>query len=161
MEKVWIGKQYWRFFYFITYEDSKVYLMYDSVHLLKNVRNNLLNERHIIYLLFIYEGLKDDIVSWRFDNSILKFIKLCWCHCFPVFDMLKKNCCQNIQVKSGSQLRDHWTFITPVVNDKGGIYQVDRVTGKIFFSNEQTIADDIVPKGAVKSFKTSRQIMHR
>ena len=34
--------------------DRRTYLFYDSVHLLKNVRNNLLNFRRIVFLNFIF-----------------------------------------------------------------------------------------------------------
>ena len=37
---------------------SKVYLMYDSVHLIKNVRNNLLNSKRFVFPAFSFESLK-------------------------------------------------------------------------------------------------------
>ena len=33
-----------------------IYLFYDSVHLLKNIRNNLLNAKRFIYPQFMFNG---------------------------------------------------------------------------------------------------------
>ena len=40
--------------YFIFFEGSKIYLMFDSVHLIKNVRNNLLNTKRFVFPPFEY-----------------------------------------------------------------------------------------------------------
>ena len=48
--------------FFIFFEGSKIYLMFDSVHLLKNVRNNLLNSKRFVSP-FSYENLNDHVIS--------------------------------------------------------------------------------------------------
>ena len=47
--------------YFIHQKKSKVYLFYDSVHLLKNIRNNLLNAKRFLFPSFLFQGLSEDI----------------------------------------------------------------------------------------------------
>ena len=62
--------------FFIYYEGSKIYLMYDSVHLIKNVRNNLLNSKRFVFPPFSYEGLKDTVnltggeISWALLHEV-------------------------------------------------------------------------------------------
>ena len=46
---------------FIWYELRKIYLFYDAVHLVKNIRNNLLNYKRFIFPLFKFDGFKDPI----------------------------------------------------------------------------------------------------
>ena len=36
-----------------------IYLFYDSVHIIKNIRNNLLNRKILIFSPFSFESLKD------------------------------------------------------------------------------------------------------
>ena len=51
--------------------DGKIYLFYDSVHLLKNVRNNLLNARRFNFPSFSFHEFYDDIdvpegkITWK------------------------------------------------------------------------------------------------
>ena len=52
-------------------ENGKIYLFYDSVHLLKNIRNNLLNGRRFNFPAFSFNGFYDDInvpqgnIAWK------------------------------------------------------------------------------------------------
>ena len=54
----------------------KVYLFYDSVHLLKNIRNNLLNAKRFIFPPFLFQGFSEDInvnggeISWHLLNCV-------------------------------------------------------------------------------------------
>ena len=60
-------------------ELSTIYLFFDSVHLLKNIRNNLLNAKRFLFPLFLFSEFYDDIsvpgeVSWKllhdtYDND--------------------------------------------------------------------------------------------
>ena len=47
---------------FVEHDYQKIYLLHDTVHLIKNVRNNLLNYNRFIFLAFKYEGFKDPIL---------------------------------------------------------------------------------------------------
>ena len=55
---------------FITLNDQKIYLFFDIVHLIKNVRNNLLNKKRFLFPDFIYNGFYDPVsvkggeISW-------------------------------------------------------------------------------------------------
>ena len=57
-------------------KNGKIYLFYDSVHLLKNVRNNLLNARRIDFPSFSFHGFYDDIdvpagnVTWKLLHDV-------------------------------------------------------------------------------------------
>ena len=57
-------------------EKSKVYLFYDSVHLLKNIRNNLLNAKRFLFPSFLFQGFSEDIqfnggeISWHLLNCV-------------------------------------------------------------------------------------------
>ena len=50
--------------------------MYDSVHLIINVRNNLLNSKRFVFLAFSFEGLKDTVnltsgeISWALLHQV-------------------------------------------------------------------------------------------
>ena len=47
---------------FIEHNYQKIYLLHDAVHLIKNVRNNLLNYKRFIFPAFEYDGFKDTIL---------------------------------------------------------------------------------------------------
>ena len=47
---------------FIQHNCQKIFWLHDTVHLIKNVRNNLLNYNRFIFLAFKYEGFKDPIL---------------------------------------------------------------------------------------------------
>ena len=57
-------------------DGSKVYLFYDSVHLMKNIRNNLLNCKRFIFPAFRFSGFIDDIscgegeISWKLLHDL-------------------------------------------------------------------------------------------
>ena len=62
--------------YFIHQKKRKVYLFYDSVHLLKNIRNNLLNAKRFLFPSFLFQRFSEDIkfnggeISWRLLNCV-------------------------------------------------------------------------------------------
>ena len=47
---------------FIEHNYQKIYLLHDAVHLIKNVRNNLLNYKRFIFPAFEYDGFKNSIL---------------------------------------------------------------------------------------------------
>ena len=55
---------------FITMNGKKIYLFFDTVHLIKNVRNNLIGRKRFLFPEFHFHGLYDDIdvqggeISW-------------------------------------------------------------------------------------------------
>ena len=61
---------------FIWYELKKIYLFYDAVHLVKNIRNNLLNYKWFIFTSFKFHGFKDPIkvlggeIKWIFFHEV-------------------------------------------------------------------------------------------
>ena len=56
---------------FINFQSQKVYLFYDTVHLIKNVRNNLLSKKRLIFPQFSFFEFSDDVIvnpgqiSWK------------------------------------------------------------------------------------------------
>ena len=62
--------------YFIYFEGQKVYTMFNSVHLIKNVRNNLLNHERFIFPPFEYDGftncinVTDGEISWDLLHKV-------------------------------------------------------------------------------------------
>ena len=46
---------------YITFEGKRIYLFHDSVHLIKCIRNNLLNRKRFLFPAFSFEGFKDRI----------------------------------------------------------------------------------------------------
>ena len=56
---------------FIQHNYQKIYWLHDAVHLIENVRNNLLNYKRFIFPAFEYDGFEDPIsfkggqVSWK------------------------------------------------------------------------------------------------
>ena len=65
---------------FIQHNYQKIYWLHDAVHLIKNVRNNLLNYKRFIFPAFEYDGFKDTILfkggqtSWKLYHDVLKKI---------------------------------------------------------------------------------------
>ena len=57
---------------FINLQSQKFYLFYDSVHLIKNVRNNLLSKKWLVFPQFSFFEFNDDVIvnpgelSWKF-----------------------------------------------------------------------------------------------
>ena len=43
------------------YESQKMYLCFDIVHLIKSIRNNLLNKKGFIFPAFTFENFNDPI----------------------------------------------------------------------------------------------------
>ena len=46
---------------FMRFELRRIFLFYDAVHLVKNIRNNLLNYKRFIFSSFQFDGFKDSI----------------------------------------------------------------------------------------------------
>ena len=59
-------------------QSSRIYLFYDSVHLLKNIRNNLLNARRFIFPPFKFEEFFDPInvpggeITWKLFHDVFE-----------------------------------------------------------------------------------------
>ena len=56
---------------FINFQSQKVYLFYDTVHLIKNVRNNLLSKKRLVFPQICFFEFNDDVIvnpgeiSWK------------------------------------------------------------------------------------------------
>ena len=56
---------------YFMYESQKIYLCFDTVHLIKSIRNNLLNNKRFIFPAFTFEKFNDLIhveggeISWK------------------------------------------------------------------------------------------------
>ena len=67
----------------IEYHGQKIYLFYDTVHLLKNIRNNLLSSKVFLFPKFQFKGFDEDIsvpggeVSWRLLHDVHEKDSLC------------------------------------------------------------------------------------
>ena len=46
---------------FTEHDYQKLYLLHDAVHLINNVRNNLLNFKHFLFPAFEYDSFEDPI----------------------------------------------------------------------------------------------------
>ena len=63
---------------FIEDDYQKIYLLHDAVHLIKNVRNNLLNYKRFIFPAFKYDGFEDPIsfkdgqISWKLFDDVFE-----------------------------------------------------------------------------------------
>lgn len=58
-----------------SHESLKIYLFYDSVHILKNIRNNLLNSKRFIFPYFFYDGnfqfkIESGEINWALLHSV-------------------------------------------------------------------------------------------
>ena len=67
---------------FINFQSQKVYLFFNTVHLIKNVRNNLLNRKRFIFPEFNFCDFFDNItvnsveISWRLLHNVHEIIKI-------------------------------------------------------------------------------------
>ena len=63
---------------FMLHESRKVYLSFDTVHLIKNVRNNLLNHKRFLFLSFTFNEFKDSInvtggeLKWKMPPDVFE-----------------------------------------------------------------------------------------
>ena len=63
---------------FTQYDYQKIYWLHDAVHLIKNVRNNLLNHKRFIFPAFEYDGFEDPIsfkggqISWKLFHNVFE-----------------------------------------------------------------------------------------
>ena len=61
---------------FITFNEMKIYLFFDSVHLIKNIRNNLLNRKRFLFPAFSSTALYDNVcvtgseISWALLHKV-------------------------------------------------------------------------------------------
>ena len=61
---------------FITMNGKKIYLFFDTVHLIKNVRNNLLNRKRFLFPEFHFDGFYDNVevkggeISWGLFHKV-------------------------------------------------------------------------------------------
>ena len=60
----------------VTKDESKIYLFFDSIHLMKNIRNNLLNNKRFLFPAFSFSGFYDQIncdggeISWKLFHDV-------------------------------------------------------------------------------------------
>lgn len=78
---------------FITLNDKKIYLFYDSVHLIKNIRNNLLQRKRFIFPDFFFNKLHDEI---KFSSGEIRW-KL-------FHDVYEKDCSLDANMKAAQML---------------------------------------------------------
>ena len=63
---------------FIEHDYQKIFFLHDAVHLIKNVRNNLLNYKRFIFRAFGYDGFGDPIsfkggqISWKLFHDVFE-----------------------------------------------------------------------------------------
>ena len=61
---------------FIWYELRKTYLFYDTIHLVKNIRNNLLHHKRFVFPSFKLDGIKDPVnvpggeIKWKYFHDV-------------------------------------------------------------------------------------------
>ena len=61
---------------FFTLNDKKIFLFFDTVHLIKNIRNNLLNRKRFLFPEFHFGGFYDDVtviggeISWMLFHQV-------------------------------------------------------------------------------------------
>ena len=61
---------------FFTLNGKKIYLFFDTVHLIKNVRNNLLGRKRFLFPEFHFDGFEDNIdvpggeISWKLLHDV-------------------------------------------------------------------------------------------
>ena len=61
---------------FINFQSQKVHLFYDTVHLIKNVRNNLLSKKRLVFPQFSFFEFNDDVIvdpgeiSWKLLHDV-------------------------------------------------------------------------------------------
>ena len=68
------GEDYENFF--INFQSQKVYLFYDTVHLIKNVRNNLRSKKRLVFPQFSFFEFNEDVIvnsgemSWKLLHDV-------------------------------------------------------------------------------------------
>ena len=94
---------------FIQHNYQKIYWLHDAVHLIKNVRNNLLNYKRFIFPAFEYDGFEDPIsfkggqISWKLFHDVFEKDSLLEANLWKAPKITHKvihpgNCKQNVPV---------------------------------------------------------------
>ena len=93
----------------IIYKGQRVYLFYDSAHLVKNIRNNLFGNKRFIFPMFEFWGFDRDIVvtGGEISLSLLHDVEFMWS---AVEFMLKQ---------LPANLRESSLTFTLIINAKG------------------------------------------
>ena len=61
---------------FLKLNGKKIYLFFDTVHIIKNIRNNLLNRKRFLFPSFHFDGFSDDVsvvggeISWHLFHKL-------------------------------------------------------------------------------------------
>ena len=61
---------------FVNFQSQKVYLFYDTVHLIKNVRNNLRSKKRLVFPQFSFFEFNEDVIvnsgemSWKLLHDV-------------------------------------------------------------------------------------------
>ena len=80
------------------FNGRKVYNLYDSVHLIKNIRNNLLSSKRFIFPAFNFNAFEDDIhvdageICWRLLHDVYEKDKLLPANLRKAPSSLQKHC---------------------------------------------------------------------
>ena len=151
---------------------NKIYLFYDSVHLLKNIRNNLLNGKRFIFSEFTFNGKTFSVhvpageISWgllnalydrdeKLDANLRKALDV-------MHDMLLLHASDNIRnaAEKVFQLYSPSIEFCCLPHIVTARKRVCRTISNIFLNNEQKISTSSIRKDVIKSFK-ARQIEKR
>ena len=74
---------------YLQHNYQKIYRHHDAVHLIKNVRNNLLNYKRFIFPAFEYDGFKD-MILFKGGSDFLVIISRCFEKDSPLEANLRK-----------------------------------------------------------------------
>ena len=61
---------------FIEHHYPKIYWLHDALHLIKNVRNNLLNYKRLVFPAFEYDGFKNSINVVILLGNYITYLRL-------------------------------------------------------------------------------------
>ena len=92
---------------FMTLNGKKIYLFFHTVHIIKNIRNNLLNRKRFLFPSFHFSGLYDDVnvtggeITWRLFHEIYEKDEKLEAHLKAAPELTAKmlhpgNCKQNV-----------------------------------------------------------------
>ena len=139
---------------FIWYELRKKYLFYDAVHLVKNIRNNLLTYGRFIFSSFKFDGFKDPInvpgreIKWTYFYDVQKKDVI------TQFDLPPLTAAECILCNFSS---DNFQQYTCSLHQSIGECFCNRAVANVFFNNKRKLSTDSAIADGIKVIKKDRE----
>ena len=137
------------------YESQKIYLCFGTVHLIKSIRNNLLNNERFIFPVFTFEKFNDliNVEGWKISWKLLQ-------------DTYEKDCTLQANLRKGPRLNlkvlhpsNNKQSVPPVL---AIIHETTTAAIESYFPEKNNSADSLrLFKHLMDNFKSENAILFK